>query len=64
MLNETERYRDTTDGLLDVMLSHVGKTGRCLYTKVKEHSCHDSSEIYNDIFAAEKNSTLERICWN
>ena len=46
MLNETERYRDTTDGLLDVTLSHVGKTGHCLYTKVKEHSCHDSSEIY------------------
>ena len=27
----------------------VGKTDRCLYTRVKEHSCHDSSEIYNHI---------------
>ena len=34
---------------LDVTLSHVGKTYRCLYTRVKEHSCHDSSEIYNHI---------------
>ena len=26
--------------------NYVGKTDRCLYTRVKEHSCHDSSEIY------------------
>ena len=29
--------------------NYVGKTDRCLYTRVKEHSCHDSSEIYNHI---------------
>ena len=25
--------------------NYVGKTDRCLYTRVKEHSCHDSFEI-------------------
>ena len=29
--------------------NYVGKTDRCLYTRIKEHSCHDSSKIYNHI---------------
>ena len=43
---------------MDVTLSHVGKTYRCLYIREKENSCHDSSEIYITIFAAATNSTL------
>ena len=29
--------------------NYVGKTDRCLYTRIKEHSSLDSSEIYNHI---------------
>ena len=33
---------------------HVGKTDRCLCTRVKEHSCHDSFEIYNHICSCKR----------
>ena len=29
--------------------NYVGKTDRCLYTRIKEHFCNDTSEIYNHI---------------
>ena len=29
--------------------NYVGKTDRCLYTRRKEHSYHDSSDIYSHI---------------
>ena len=29
--------------------NYVGETDRCLYTRVKEHSCHDSSKRCNHI---------------
>ena len=31
--------------------NYVGKTDRCLYTRIKEHSSLDSSEIYNHIIS-------------
>ena len=33
--------------------SYIGKTERCLYTRLKEHSAHDSSEIYAHINSCE-----------
>ncbi len=31
--------------------NYVGKTDRCLYTRIKEHSFQDSSEIYNHVIS-------------
>jgi hypothetical protein len=34
--------------------NYVGKTDRCLYTRIKEHSSLDSSEIYNHIISCNE----------
>ncbi len=33
--------------------NYIGKTDRCLYTRIKEHSSHDSSEIYNHVISCD-----------
>ena len=34
--------------------NYIKKTDRCLYTRVKEHSCNDSFEIYNHIWSCNE----------
>ena len=34
--------------------NYVGKTDRCLYTRIKEHSSLDSSEMYNHITSCDE----------
>ena len=41
--------------------NYVGKTDRCLYTRVKEHSCHDSFEIYNHICSCNEFNVIENM---
>ena len=34
--------------------SYIGKTDRCLYTRIKEHAKSDKSEIYNHVHECEQ----------
>ena len=35
-------------------VSYIGKTDRCLYTRVKEHAKSDKTEIYNHVHECEQ----------
>ena len=39
--------------------NYVGKPDCCLYNRIKEHSCHDSSEIYNQMICKEYENEIE-----
>ena len=41
--------------------NYVGKTDRCLYTRIKEHSYHDSSEIYNHICSCNEFNFIKNL---
>ena len=41
--------------------NYIGKTDRCLYTRIKEHSSHDSSEIYNHVISCDEFNFLKNL---
>ena len=41
--------------------NYVGKTDRCLYTRIKEHSYHDSSEIYIHICSCNEFNFIKNL---
>ena len=41
--------------------NYVGKTDRCMYTRMKEHSYHYSFEIYNHICSCNKFNLIKNL---
>ena len=39
----------------------MGKTDRCLYTRITQHSYHDSSEIYNHISSCNEFNFIKNL---
>ena len=40
---------------------YIGKTNRCLYTRIKEHSSQNASEIYNHIITCNEFNYIKNI---
>ena len=41
--------------------NYIGKTDRCLYTRIKEHSSQNTSEIYNHIITCNEFNYIKNI---
>ena len=41
--------------------NYIGKTDRCLYTRIKEHSSQNTSEVYNHIITFNEFNYIKNI---
>ncbi len=41
--------------------NYIGKTDRSLYTRIKEHSFYDSSEIYNHVISCNEFNFIKNL---